>query len=294
MRIALKALAVLAIFGVLVCAYYADATANPASQTKASQQPTQPTPPAAAPQGNNGATLQYNSSPEDRQGDPHPVKVILPPNDRYYYIGFGANIVLVIATIFAGVFVCIQAIETRKAAKATVDAVKAAETARKLAEDTAKRQLRAYMVVKKVSLFINKDRTTEVKLELSNCGQTPAYDLRGVHTEGFDIYPIKDPGTPLTPVRMSQNIIGAGLTFRARFKCPESWDDIQAKVTTASSQTVYRMNGYFTFRDVFKDNHFLKFQMIIGGPAGKPHIETDKFGAEFVSFLNDALGNEAD
>jgi hypothetical protein len=116
----LKALVILALFGILIGAYDASAAPNPAGQAKASQHPAKPAPPLAAPQGNNGATFQYNSQPENDKSGPCTARVILPPKDRYDYIAFGANILLMAAAIFTAFWVCIQAVETKRAAGAAL------------------------------------------------------------------------------------------------------------------------------------------------------------------------------
>jgi hypothetical protein len=53
------------------------------------------------------------------------------------------------------------------------------------------------------------------------------------------------------------------------------------------------VNGYYSYRDIFKDSHYIRFQLIVGGPAGI-RKDTDKDGREFLVLGNDSEGNEAD
>jgi hypothetical protein len=165
-----------------------------------------------------------------------------------------------------------------------------------LAEFVAKKQLRAYMVVRNARLFFHEDGAVEAKMELANCGQTPAYDVRGAHFPRFSLYPIKEPGVPPSELRQSQSVIGAGLALHilSHIGRHDKGDReyLLAKLSEKGQDLVYSINGYFTYRDIFKDSHFLKFQLIVGGPSGV-WIDRDSSGM-WASFNNDSEGNDAD
>jgi hypothetical protein len=86
-----------------------------------------------------------------------------------------------------------QAWETRKAAKATRAAVDTADKAMKLQEDTAKRQLRAYICITSSGVKLSTDGTIQAKIYFKNGGQTPAYDVRGWSYPLADPYPYANP-----------------------------------------------------------------------------------------------------
>jgi len=197
--------------------------------------------------------------------------------------GIGAWAVIVTVIVIGW-----QSYETRKAAETARSAVR-------LQEDTAKRQLRAYMVVKNARLFLHPDGAVEPKFELDNCGQTPAYDLQGAHYCRFSSYPVEAPDTPPEGTRKSTSIIGAGRQFYG-LGCIINYRRMGLAGLLnhlGRADFVCCMNGYFTYRDIFREKHYLKFQVIVGGPSGIRQDTTEK-GEMFACFCNDSTGNESD
>lgn len=182
-----------------------------------------------------------------------------------------------------------QTKETARAAKATEESVKSGK-------DTAKRQLRAYMVVRNARLILHEDGFVEAKMELANCGQTPAYDLRGGTFCRFAMYPIRDIKPMPDNLRQSQSTIGAGLAFWALAPGGRhdegDREDLLRKLSAEGGNLVYCVNGHFTYNDIFRDSHWIKFQMIVGGPGGV-RLDADKT-QQWASFSNDSEGNEED
>ena len=191
--------------------------------------------------------------------------------------------------------------EIKSAAKQTDRMIQHAETQARIAQaslelsrDTAKKQLRPYIALKEPRLFLHDDGAVEFALELKNSGQTPAYELEGACLCRFESYPVKSPGDPQ---RKSEN--RAALSVPEDFLCssdvvPSKSNSIQSLLAGLSSPTfVCCVNGYYTYRDIFKDSHFIRFQLITGGPAGLRH-DTDKNGKLFLVLGNDSEGNEAD
>jgi len=190
-----------------------------------------------------------------------------------------------------------QSDETRKAAKAAQIAVHTANRSLALQEDTAKRQLRAYLVVRNSRLILHEDGFVEAKIELANCGQTPVHDLRGASLCRFTVYPIRDIMPMPEGLRQSQGNIGAGLAY---YLLPPGGrhdggdrEHLIEKLSANGENLVYCANGYFTYSDIFKDSHWLKFQLIVGGPAGV-RLDSDTGGVQWASFSNDSEGNEQD
>jgi hypothetical protein len=180
--------------------------------------------------------------------------------------------------------------------KQTSRAAEAAEASVKTGMDTAKRQLRAYMVMRNSRLILHEDGFVEAKMELANCGQTPAYDLRGATLCRFTTYPIQGPKQMPDNLRQSQSTIGAGLAF---YLLPQGGrhdggdrEHLLRKLSTEGGNLVYCVNGYFTYKDIFQDPHWIKFQMIVGGPGGV-RMDSD-VTHQWASFSNDSEGNEED
>lgn len=199
------------------------------------------------------------------------------------------------AIIVTGFVIAWQSYETRKAAAATENAVHTADSSLQLQEDTAKRQLRAYMVVKNARLFLHSDGAVEPKFELDNCGQTPAYELRGAAFCRFDNYPVTSPGAPPEGIRKSTSVIGAGRQFHGLGNIVSYRGMGLTGLLNQLDQPhfVCCMNGHYTYRDIFKEPHCLKFQVIVGGPGGIRQDTTEK-GELFAVFCNDSTGNESD
>lgn len=189
-----------------------------------------------------------------------------------------------------------QTRETAKAAEATQIAVHTADKSLALQEDTAKRQLRAYMVMRNSRLIIHEDGFVEAKMELANCGQTPAYDLRGATLCRFTTYPIQRPKSMPNNLRQSQSTIGAGLAFHllppGGRHDKGNREQLLRKLSAEGGNLVYCVNGYFTYKDIFQDPHWIKFQMIVGGPGGV-RVDADESN-QWASFSNDCEGNEED
>lgn len=189
-----------------------------------------------------------------------------------------------------------QTYHTRRAAEATESSVRASDKAYSLAENTAKQQLRAYVVARNSHLVIHDDGFVEPKIELTNCGQTPAYDVRGGTICRFTVYPVPPPKPMPDDLRMSRTTLGAGHGFwllppGGRHNHGDR-EHIIAKLSSKDGTLVYCATGYYTYRDIFKDSHWIKFQLIVGGPSGfRQSVEEGKLRA---SFSPDCVGNEED
>lgn len=181
--------------------------------------------------------------------------------------------------------------QTRETAKAT----KATEEIAACGKDTAKRQLRAYVSARSTKLFIHDDGGVEIAMELHNSGQTPAYELEGACRCRFGRYPLGSPGEPPPEIRKSRSVIGAGGVFFVLPDIRPSGAGSRKELIDAlsSGRTVCCINGHYTYKDIFEDPHYIRFQLIVGGPVGL-RTDTDKDGREFLVLGNDSEGNEAD
>ena len=204
----------------------------------------------------------------------------------------GITALLILLTL---VGITCQSCETRKAAEATQIAVRTADKALALQEATAKRQLRAYMVVRDAHLILHEDGAVEAKVELVNCGQTPAYDLRGAMICKFTVYPVRDMQPMQDDLRKSAGTLGAGLGNWLLYPVGRHDKGNREHLLGRFNEVkglVYYAHGHYAYRDTFNDPHWLKFQLIVGGPAG---LRVDSDGIRhWASFSYDSEGNEED
>jgi hypothetical protein len=149
-----------------------------------------------------------------------------------------------------------------------------------LAEDTAKRQLRAYLCYRQARVFIESGKA-RIVIELENTGQTPAYDVKGIGSSGFGVPQLKP--APLNSVA----IIGAGKSFALALPIPQ-WSD------SLLSSATYFVKGEMTYLDIFREEvRTTRFQIGLGAKFGPLHPETED-GKSFYKVMTDSEGNEAD
>lgn len=154
--------------------------------------------------------------------------------------------------------------ESRRSADAATHAADAARDSVRLAERTAERQLRAYVVIDKATVTLKDRRLTGV-LEIKNSGQTPAYDLTVVsevtaQSPGMKRIEIPQPMRP--PITLtSKTIIAPGGESRApsQFDIAVS-DDFTIPALKDGRRAVYLV-GQIRYRDVFDHKWILDIQM---------------------------------
>lgn len=110
---------------------------------------------------------------------------------------------------------------TAWAAFAATKAAVAADNAVVMADDTSKRQLRAYLGMTEVSISgLAPGKTTKLRYVFTNSGQTPAYSVRSVSMsiitdEAPEDYRFLFSRHPSWPVIESESDVGPGGTIRA-------------------------------------------------------------------------------
>jgi hypothetical protein len=154
---------------------------------------------------------------------------------------------------------------TNKATRAATSATRAAIDANKISQQSAERQLRAYVLVEKMQIkYFEIGRVLMVEVTVTNSGQTPAREVRhGVIMQfcDSDVYP---PGRvrlarPNTKKRGSVVDIGAGApyTFYVESSVPLS-QDLHDKLV--SGEIRCEVGGYLSFRDVFTRRRLVTFR----------------------------------
>jgi hypothetical protein len=198
---------------------------------------------------------------------------------------------LILAAIgFVGIVVAIcTAVIIRRQTKATEDAVEAANKSYTLAEDTTKRQLRAYMNYRQGKIFVVDGKVPRIAIELENTGQTPAYSVQGNCASSFGRRPA--PVVEGADATRSIAVIGARKSFT--FDIPMTgWDS--DTIAALSGGALFYIAGKFTYLDIFREKtRNISFQIVIGASRGPMHLEEEE-GKWFYRFLTDSEGNEAD
>jgi len=182
-----------------------------------------------------------------------------------------AYTVLTAALLGAGVY---SAFEARNAVDAANRAVAAATRQGAIAEDTEKRQLRAY-----VAVFISEGNhentfqppaTPAVHFDVRNSGITPAYET--THLSGVNMcdYPLPknfnfttpDPPTPPTPMTVFSGVNNVGMTITSKRRLTS--DEYQG---IANGKRRVCFWGTVRYADAFNEIHFTNFCNYFYGTA---------------------------
>ena len=178
------------------------------------------------------------------------------------------TVILTVSTIGLWYFASVQSSDMKnslliaeQAANAAADAAKASDKQARIAEETAERQLRAYVTVKGGDLIF-KDQTIFCVLTIENAGQTPAYDLTtwtniGVQPSG-NPFGLK---TMLPDSAPGKVILGSGSVIhpRVRFDVPPEHNDMIPAVQGGLA-TIY-IWGCINYVDIFRQARFVEFRL---------------------------------
>jgi hypothetical protein len=175
--------------------------------------------------------------------------------------GHGEPIVA-LGTVVIGIFTIVLGLGTVSLANSTK---KLAE----VAQDTALRQLRAYVQIHRVTISpLDTSNITNVEIVWENTGQTPAYDATCWGTFQMLDFPLKQ-GLPSLPVTSApaRFIILPDRKYGQTNPSgrPPLADEIQAVRDGAKVIFAY---GEIRYRDVFKIERIAKFRYACGGKYG--------------------------
>ena len=223
-----------------------------------------------------------------------------------------AGLLVVIGGITFGA-IWYQARESALAAKAAADSVetihqqtaiierqtaateKAAEASNRivtLMAETTQRQLRAYVCLDSAAVIFPEPAVPEAQIKFKNCGQTPAYDVRGWIGTWFAEYPLKEelPNAPRNIHKRTKTLApGEVSTFIAARKPPLPPQCLSALGTPKFMIYVY---GKIVYRDIFGIEQFTNYRLIHGDNE-EVRGSGDENGAERWLLRPDAEGNEA-
>jgi hypothetical protein len=132
---------------------------------------------------------------------------------------------------------------------------------------TAKRQLRAYVFVAEAGgTDLEALSKPSVHVVFKNSGQTPAHNFRitGGIAVGLSFEHLPRPrGESDIPL----GILAPGATNQFTSVAPEPLSAAQYGAIAAGKLTLFA-HGVIHYDDVFKRSHYLRYRLMIGGPAG--------------------------
>lgn len=155
-----------------------------------------------------------------------------------------------------------------------------------LAEETAERQLRAYITLKSSQIFgasidgtisdpprpLAADCRPAAIMIFANTGQTPAYDVEMLGTIGLVNWPLNIPDLAAFPIPKgrSKTIVGPGET-REKWDIPAPSFPILTEahmIGLRQGKFAIVVFGEVRYKNIFKKQCFLRYRYFTGGPTG--------------------------
>jgi hypothetical protein len=179
-----------------------------------------------------------------------------------------------------------QSNETRRAANATEASVESGK-------ETAKRQLRAYVVPELATIgnianpaeVYENDTPTAARIthpnwgplatiQIKNTGQTPSFHV--VHRCGICVrpHPLREDLPALTLERASCMILGPGVIGIMRVNLPQALEEYEIESLRRGTAAIY-VQGDILYTDVFGDKWFTKYRLMHTNAAGRIGVSTD-------------------
>ncbi|MGI4830653.1 MAG: hypothetical protein ACRYFU_21035 [Janthinobacterium lividum] len=189
----------------------------------------------------------------------------------------------------------VQAVEGRASSAAAsavaADSLAAIRRQADLMEDTARKQLRAYICLSGSTVRVTKDRTIEARILVKNVGQTPAYSIRSWSLPLFDDYPLTNELEPPPPDLFD----GAGILPPQGQGFVEVPPLVNVPIDTlerlAGLTFALYVFGEVSYADIYGKRHVLRFRLVFGGPAGVQTIANSD-GSRIGELSMDKIGNE--
>ena len=136
------------------------------------------------------------------------------------------------------------------------------------AEDTAQRQLRAYVSIEHAQITgINNGETPTAQLTVKNSGQTPAYDLIGIGGIAMGVsWETLAPPDP-QPFEVTQASLAPGAIVNQFNSAPRRLEPGEREALVNGSRTLW-VYGEIRYRDTFNIERFIEYRFQIGGRVG--------------------------
>jgi hypothetical protein len=170
----------------------------------------------------------------------------------------------------------------QKAADAAKESAEVAQTTVKTMEDTAERQLRAYIHVgggKDKGPILDAPDGPEVWLLLKNTGQTPAYKVEHWIKAGILPYPLNSDLTgPDESAKMTKIVLPPGVEMNLFWKTGTPLERAQIDAIRDGTECRLYVWGEVHYLDAFDKPRFTKFRFMHGGPTRGVDIEACEEG----------------
>jgi hypothetical protein len=209
-----------------------------------------------------------------------------------------STLIIAVATVVYVVFTILLWRATKRsadAAKCSADAAKASSEAAIATvtqmRNTAEQQLRAYVCVDSATLKFPQPNVPEAQVHFKNCGQTPAYHVRGwIHT-WFGEYPLKEV-LPTAPDDLRKGTETLAPGRRSIFVAPQKPPlPPQYLALLGSDKFTLYVYGEIRYRDIFGKERRTQYRLLHGGSESVRKIMA-KDGSEQWLLKPDTEGNE--
>ena len=136
------------------------------------------------------------------------------------------------------------------------------------AEDSAQRQLRAYVNIAGVAARNVTDitKTIQYHIVIENTGRTPAYQVRMVYTAELLEYPLSLYPAAEVSGYLSETIIGGGRDAETVFDAERPLRQNEVSALASGTKAIY-VFGRIDYQDIFERGHWTRFRFMIGGPV---------------------------
>jgi hypothetical protein len=257
-------------------------TDNPQQGQEATQQQSAPAPTPATTPSNQQKTANDKGQTQTKTWDWH--EAITPPtwpNWALVLVGLGATVAALITVCY---------LHRQTAAMQRQEIAMRRQT--RVAIDTAKKQLRAYVHVEKGLLKFS-GSIVEGQIHIQNFGQTPAYDVRHWIHLWIERWPLQIVlPEPPEDFQMSKGILGpSGTHIMVGQLGGNAGPAPEMTLGQHPMRTVY-VYGRVTYKDVFGDERYTEYRHIFGGrEAGRKF--NDANGVLCGRLREDQEGNNA-
>lgn len=150
-------------------------------------------------------------------------------------------------------------------------AVAATERSVETMQDTARRQLRAYVSVDRAWIEFPEPGIPKVNVVVKNAGQTPAHNVHQWIHQWIAKYPLTTQlPTPPNGFVMSSSLLGAGATHDMQIEHPHPIIEPSFMDKIGTTEGTIYVYGEIHYMDVFGNEHFTKYRLMHGGPEKPP------------------------
>jgi hypothetical protein len=174
--------------------------------------------------------------------------------DWFDYAHGGILLLTFLAALAAAIFTARQAYLANKQLTAARDALK-------ISEETAKRQLRAYMFY--VGAGISQDAGNPTayiaSIDIKNWGQTPAFNVYSWINAAVGEYPLRSNLVMATPADENSDV-GPGAGFRMEYIIQPTLTDQDLNDIRSGGKRIY-VWGTIRYTDTFNQPHYTEFRL---------------------------------